>query len=219
MLPQGGGSAKYRGRSSQRCPIEFGGGKLSSVRPCRSRTILAMPSATPNDPRPPLEPPRFRLRTLLLAMGGVCVLLAILSSLSPYGMFAGVMLVLLVIAHVVGAALGHRLRDHGDRVPASAADSSERYRPVAAAEFAPPTRLGGKRRPGRLVVAMTIAWAILGAGGGAALLVVLNGERSNLMNVSSGALAFAVLGAIWGFALASFLQEMLSALSEAHRVK
>lgn len=178
-----------------------------------------MPSATPNDQRPPLEPPRFRLRTLLLAIGGLCVLLTILSSLSPYGMFAGVMLVLLVIAHVVGAAIGHRLRDHGDQVPASAADSSERYRPVDAAEFAPATRLGGKRRPGRLVMGMTIAWAILGAAGGAVLLVVLNGERSNLVNISSGALAFAVIGAIWGFALASFLQEMLSALSEAHRMK
>jgi hypothetical protein len=66
---------------------------------------------------------------------------------------------------------------------------------------------------------MSLTWAVLGAVGGAILLVVVNGERSSVVNIASGAAAFGVLGAIWGFALASFLQELLGALWEAHRVK
>jgi hypothetical protein len=174
----------------------------------------------PSDRREPLSPPKFRLRTLLLIVGLLCVLLAIITSLDAYGMFAAIMLVLSVTAHFVGAAIGHRLRDHGSQpVDEKTPTFEERYRAVQPAEFAPATRLSRRRGPGKLIVSMTIAWAVIGAAGGAALLYFLNGEQSNVVNLSSGAAAFAVLGAIWGFALASFLQEMLSALFEAHRVK
>ena len=81
-----------------------------------------MATPIPDDRRLPLEPPQFRLRTLLLVIAGLCLLLAVLISLNPYGMFAAIMLVLIVLAHVAGATIGHRLRDHGDRrAPNSAA--------------------------------------------------------------------------------------------------
>jgi hypothetical protein len=177
-----------------------------------------MPPPAADDRRPALQPPRFRLRTLLAIVGGCCILLAILPSLNFYAMFATIMFVLSVIAHFMGAMIGHRLRDHGSQV-ATGQSIRERYPHVDVAQFPPATRLSRRRGPGRLIVIMTIAWSLVGAVGGAALLMVLNGERASVVNVTSGALAFAVLGAIWGFALAAFLQEMLSALWEAHKVK
>ncbi len=179
---------------------------------------MALP---PDDRRPALEPPRFRLRTLLALVAVCCLLLAIITSLNPYGMFAAIMLVLTVLAHILGATLGHKLRDYGSRPPQGEEQrpAAERYRHVEPAEFAPTTRLSGRRGPGRLILIMSITWAVLGAAGGAILLVVVNGERSSIVNIASGAAAFGVLGAIWGFALASFLQELLGALWEAHKLR
>lgn len=173
-----------------------------------------------DQPRPVLEPPRFRLRTLLVVVAICCALLAFITTLDPYGMFAAIMLVLTVVAHVVGASLGHRLREAGSR-PAAGENTaaSERFRPVEPQQFAPATRLSHRRRPGRLILAMTITLAILGAIGGAALLVLLNGERATLVNVGFGAAAFSVLGAMGGFALAAFAQEVLAALFEAQKLK
>lgn len=178
-------------------------------------------TAPPDDRRPALQPPRFRLRTLLVVLTLCCVLLAILPTLNPYGMFAVIMFVLTVLAHICGAKIGHQLREHGSRPLSgdSTTTKGDRYRVVQPAEFAPTTRLSHRRRPGRLILVMSIAWAVLGGIGGAALLLVVNGERASVLNVSTGAAAFAVLGAIWGFALASFLQEVLGALWEAHRLK
>jgi hypothetical protein len=175
--------------------------------------------APPDDFRQPLSPPRFRLRTLLIAVGLLCVLLAVITTLNPYGVFAAIMLVLTVIAHFVGAAIGHRLRDLGSQPLSTTAPAEERFRPVETSQFAPRGRLGQHRGPGRLVLWLTVIWAVLGGGAGAALLIVVNGERANVTNVASGAAAFAVLGAIWGFALASFLKETLIAWWEAQRTK
>lgn len=179
-----------------------------------------MPTAS-EQPRPVLQPPRFRLRTLLVLVAACCLLLVVLNALDPYGKFATIMLVLTITAHFVGASLGHRLRDVGSRPAAGAKPLSmaERYPRVAPQQFAPATRLSHRRGPGRLIVVMTVSWALVGAVGGATLLYLVNGERSSLLNVASGAAAFAVLGAIWGFALASFLQEILTAIFEAHKVK
>lgn len=176
----------------------------------------------PSDhPRPGLQPPRFRLKTLLAVIAICCILIAVIGSLSPYGIFAAVMFVLTVLAHFLGATIGHRLRDLGS-LPAPGENPlpvAQRYRAVEPKEFAPTTRLSTRRRPGRFIVAMTVGWAILGGAGGAATLFIVNGERSNLINVSSGALAFAVLGGIWGFALGSFVQELFTAIFEAHKLK
>ena len=174
-----------------------------------------------NQPRSTLQPPRFRLRTLLVVVALCCLLLVVLNALDPYGKFATIMLVLTVAAHFIGANLGHRLRDLGSQPSHSepAKSAAERYPRVEPQQFAPTTRLSHRRGPGRLIVIMTVSWALIGAGGGAALLYLVNGERSNLFNVASGAAAFAVLGAIWGFALASFLQEILIAIFEAQKVK
>src|SRR4051812_40695997 len=99
----------------------------------------------PDDRRLPLSPPKFRLRTLLLIVSLLCILLAIITSLDAYGMFAAIMLVLSIIAHFVGAAIGHQLRDHGSQPAEDAPKVEERYRAVQPAEFAPTTRLSRRR--------------------------------------------------------------------------
>jgi hypothetical protein len=153
------------------------------------------------------------------SVAGLCVLLAILTSLDAYGMFAAILFVLAVVGHVVGARMGHLLRDSGQQVTRRSPDAAERFRSVQPQEFAPTTTLSQRRKPGRLILVLTITWAVLGALGGALLMLVLNGREANVLNVVSGAVAFSVLGAIWGFALAAFMQEMLSALVQALRSK
>ena len=181
--------------------------------------VIPMRIPPHDDHRQPLSPPRFRLRTLMWGVAGLCVLLAILTSLDAYGMFAAVLFVLAVVAHVVGARMGHLLRDSGQQVTRNSPGAAERFRSVQPQEFAPATTLSQRRRPGRLILILTITWTALGALGGTLLMLVLNGRDANVLNVVSGAAAFSVLGAIWGFALAAFMQEMLSALVQALRSK
>lgn len=169
-----------------------------------------------NDHRPPLEPPRFRLSTLMLAVAVACMFLALLTSLTAYGTLAAILLTLSILGHMLGATLGHQLRANGSRT----ADNQPPYiRPVASSEFAPVSRLSRRNAPGRLILIMTITWALLGMAGGATFLAIFNGEQASVTNVAAGASAFGVLGAIWGFALASFVKELLIAWLEAQRVK
>jgi hypothetical protein len=152
-------------------------------------------------------------------VAGACVLLAVLTSLDAYGVFAAILFVLAVGAHLIGARLGHLLRDHGNRLDPNSSEFAERYRSVEPKEFAPTTKLSEHRRPGLLILILTVTWTILGAIGGAGLMVFVNGRAANVTNVSTGAAAFAVLGAIWGFALAAFMQEFVVAIAQAMRGK
>ncbi len=183
-------------------------------------TLLVLMRFPPHDDhRPPLSPPRFRLATLMWGVAGACVLVAVLTSLSAYGVFAAILFVLAVGAHIIGARLGHILRDHGSRRERNSPGLAERYRSVDPTEFAPATKLGQRRRLGRLILILTVTWTVLGAAGGAVLMLVVNGRDANVANVASGAAAFAVLGAIWGFALAAFMQEFVGAIAQALRGK
>lgn len=172
----------------------------------------------PDDRRPALQPPRYALRTLLWLIALASVLLAVVTSFSnAYAIFAFVLAVLAIMAHILGAAIGHRLRDNGDRPIPPPQDKDAAYRAVEQHEFAPRTTLSQHRSPGPLILILTLVGTALGAAAGAALLIFLNGERATVANTSYGAAAFAVLGAIWGFASASFLLELLGACSQANR--
>ena len=153
----------------------------------------------------------------LIALFGL--LLAVTSSLDAYGIFATVLTVLAVAAHLIGAAIGHRLRDNGDRPlpPKSASDAG--YLPLSANEFAPATSLSERRGPSKWVVWNAIVWCLLGAIAGGILLGILCGEKANVTNIGAGAIAFAVLGAIWGFALGAFFQETIGAWWQAQKTK
>ena len=86
-----------------------------------------MSSFPPDDRRPGLSPPRFRLRTLLWLVTVACVLLTLLLSLDTYGVLFTILLVMAIAAHWMGAALGHRLRDNGDHpIPPRAKDQAYR---------------------------------------------------------------------------------------------
>ncbi len=176
-----------------------------------------MSPTQPIDRRPPLDPPRFRLRTLMWLVALACVLVAIMTSLSAYGVFAAVLTVLAIAGHLIGAALGHRLRDHGDRPLPTRTTTIDPRRPVGAHEFAPATKLSQYRGPGKWVLGNTVVWCVLGAIMGGVLMAILCGEKTTLANVSAGAIAFSVLGALWGFALGAFVQELASAWWDAQK--
>ena len=149
----------------------------------------------------------------------LCVLLAIIASLDAYGIFATVLFALAVAAHLIGAALGHQLRAHGDQPLPARTTALDARRPVSADEFAPTTQLSRHQGPGRWVIWHTAVWCLLGAIAGGVLMLILCGDKANVTNISAGAIAFAVLGAIWGFALGAFLKETIGAWLEAHKTK
>ncbi|HTN77526.1 MAG TPA: hypothetical protein VL096_19845, partial [Pirellulaceae bacterium] len=169
---------------------------------------------SPDDQRPGLPPPKFGMRFMFWMIGILCALLAIMTTLDAYGIFATILLALAIAAHVIATAIGHKLRDAPTN-PSGA--NSERGPLTSPIPFAPTTQLSQRRGPGKFIIISTIVWSVMGGGGGAVLLVYLNGERANITNVTAGAFAFAALGAMAGFALAAFLQELFGAWWQAKR--
>src|SRR5687767_10127728 len=98
------------------------------------------PEPLPDDRRPVLRPPRFGLRSLLVGIGVLSTLFAISHYFGTYGAAIAMLFGLCVVAHVVGNALGTKLRDFGD-TPVEADGSPARRLPVhrklTAADFAP----------------------------------------------------------------------------------
>jgi hypothetical protein len=180
----------------------------------RSNWIMAHP---PDDRRPGLRPPQFRLRTLLAAIAVLCALLSLLTSLSAYGAFAAILFVLAVLAHLAGATLGHQLRDNGGHPQPAGQNKREPRWLVQEADFAPATKLSQRRRPGILILVLTVLGTAAGGTGGAIALLLLYRDRATAWSVGSGSCAFAVLGGIGAFVVASFALEVLSAMWEAQR--
>lgn len=127
-----------------------------------------------------------------------------------YGAAIAVLVILCIGAHVAGNAIGTRLRD-GDATGTpdgarQAALARVARRPVAPAEFAPTTRLRGRYSLGRPIVVITALGSLFSGIAGGLGLFWLTGARSPWTVIALGAAASAVLGAIWTFAAASFIQ-------------
>ena len=169
----------------------------------------------PNDqPQPALQPPQFTLRTLLWIMTGLCGLLAGMTAAGPIGGFALLILVLAVVAHVVGNALGTRLREIGSDKN-NAGEASPRP-PVVHSDFAPVSRLSQRTGIGLVMVAFTLAGAILCGAVGGALLIWLAWEHLNIPTAIVAISSSSVLGGFLGFTTSSFTQTAGGAWWEAH---
>ncbi len=174
----------------------------------------------PDDRRPVLRPPRFGLLSLLAGIAVLSVLFAVSHYFGTYGAAIAILFVLCVVAHVVGNALGTKLRDFGD-TPVEADGSPAQRLPVArkptAADFAPLTRLRERYSLGKRIVVITSLGAAAGGLVGYFGVQWLADDQTAWHVFGLGAVACAVLGGIWTFAAASFLQVTLGEFLHARR--
>ena len=171
--------------------------------------MVEHPPPPTEDPDAALKPPQFTLRTLLVAMTALACLFAVMTAVGSVWSLAILLLLALVSAHVVGNAVGTKLRDRSARRPV--------FHPSAAPprDFASPKRL---TEPARLhwITLVTSGGGALAGGyfGGSAL--ANSYPDATTAAVVLGVASTAVLGGFAGFAASSFLAVMRQALSEAH---
>lgn len=125
------------------------------------------------------------------------------------GWMATVVVAASVAAHVAGNALGTKLRAATDRRLAT------RRRGRAGLPFAPapPVVLGARAPLGRLVPVSAGIGAVCGGTAGAAALALLT--SATLPGAILGGVSSAVVGGLFGFLLASFVEIVRTSLREA----
>jgi hypothetical protein len=155
-----------------------------------------------------LGPPRFTLRTLMLAMVGVSCLMAVGTAV---GTASSLMLLFF-------NSVGTKLRDRASISIVSDGQLDEAERMQARALKLPrnlaPGRLGQHKRLSRVAPAMACGGAVLGAfagGTGSALIY----PEAGAAPVALGVCSAAVLGGLGGFLVSSFVTVILSAWREA----
>lgn len=174
--------------------------------------------ASDTSPRPALRPPQFRLSTLLWGVTGCGLLFATMMAAGPIGGFALLLLVLAIIAHVAGGAIGTRLREIGSvRDPPEKISSHPRSEPVPRHEFAPETQLCRRTAVSRTMVGFTIAGAVLLGMIGSAFLLWLTWGRVNLPTTIVAIGSSCMLGGLLGFMCSSFAQVAGGAWRQARR--
>lgn len=127
------------------------------------------------------------------------------------------MLVLSVIAHVAGNAIGTRLRELGGRRKPKLSEGGSVSAPdrPAAHDFAPVTRLGQRTSLGWPIVVGTAAGTLAGGIGGGVWTMFNAQGHVDPFSVAIGVLAFAVLNGIGAFVIFGFLQVGIGALRQA----
>ena len=175
-----------------------------------------------DDYRPGLEPPRFKLGSLMWGFVVLGVIFSLISYLGSHATLLVVLFVLAVVAHVAGNALGTQLRSNGDRRSPGVGGSNltDRSHTATPADFAPTTQLGNRSSLGRPIVVITSVGTVFGAvAGGLGLSLVMQQEVSvsAVGSLTLGMFAAGVLGGIWTFLAASFLQVSSNALRQATR--
>lgn len=159
---------------------------------------------------------QFSIRALFLSVAAVGVLLAIGKLIGAEWMSLTLWVMLLVIAHVAGAIIGHRRR-------ASETDSAETRDPASLLRGAPLPELAGSQ-PGELarpqplarwVRHLTVGGAILGALAGLGGMWFVGAASVN--GLALGTASAAVLGAFFAFLASSFLAIAISAFDQARR--
>jgi hypothetical protein len=177
-----------------------------------SRRMSTAPHSI-DDKRGLLQPPQFRLRTLMIVTAACCGLFALFSVVSALLSAFIVLFLLLIAAHVIGNALGTRLRDGAPTAPIGAFDA-----PTARqleGQIACPQRLRETTRIERRTFVLTSCGALTGGLLGGIVLSVVNWAH---ISVAAGILATvssAVLGGLATFLAACFITTIRSAWREA----
>lgn len=166
--------------------------------------------------RPPLRPPQFGLRALLLLVTACGVICALAQWLSPIAIAGLVFLIVSIAAHIAGNAIGTRLRESStsrlkDDLPLP---RSGNVRDSAAR----PTRLTQRRQLGWPILVATCAGAIGGCVAGTVWTFLSQSAAVSALSVGVGIVAFSVLGAFASFLIFGFLQVGLAALYEAQTI-
>lgn len=161
---------------------------------------------------------RFGLK-FLLGLTAVCAVG--FASIGYFGAHASLglfVLVLAIAAHVLGNAMGTRLRELGNRRPeADEPGRSERIGRLAESDFAPASPLRQRSSLGRPIVIVTIGGTLVGGVcGGLAFMRMMRPPLSPSI-VILGFFAAALLSGIWSFIAGSFVQVAGGALWQATR--
>jgi hypothetical protein len=147
------------------------------------------------------------MRSLFAGIAGLGVLFAVSHYFGSYGAAIAILFALIVAMHVIGNALGTRLRDLGDTPLSSTGSAAQSTSPrrLTTADFAPLTRLRQRISLGKRILILTVLGAVAGGLLGLFGIEWLSGEPAEWPVLAAGTGACAVLGAIWSYAISSFL--------------
>jgi hypothetical protein len=190
---------------------------LSDLPPATKDSASAKPDGGA-ELRPALRPPQFRLSTMFWIVGACGLLFTAMSAAGPIGAFALLLLVLAIVAHIAGGAIGTRLREIGSvKDPAEQLLLRSRSTRVAKHEFAPETQLCQRTSVSRTMIIFTIVGAVLLGVTGSAALFWLTWGKLNAPTAIVAIGSSAVLGALVGFMCSSFAQIAGGAWWQARR--
>ncbi|MCH7726903.1 MAG: hypothetical protein IH991_10530 [Planctomycetes bacterium] len=166
-----------------------------------------------------LEPPQFRLSTLLWVVAFLCAIFALMATVGPMAAWGLILLVLAVFAHVAGNSLGTKLRDNGDQTVTGDRKSGRASlrRKIRRNEFAPATNLSERYSLGITTIIITGTGAILGVILGGGFLALANLERLNWASLTVAGVASGVIGGLFGFLISGFVYVTLIAYFQAMR--
>jgi hypothetical protein len=162
-----------------------------------------------------LEPPRFSLRALLLAMTALGCLFGLMSAVGGTWSLVLVFFLSLILAHILGNSVGTKLRDRASRrvAPAEGRHAAG-TKSLCELAIAGPARLTERARLSRITLVATVGGALLGGALGGTRFSEMYPD-STMAAVALGTISSAVLGAFAGFTASSFLSVALQALGEA----
>ncbi len=174
----------------------------------------------PDDRRAGLDPPQFRLSTMLWGVALLAVLFALVSYFGLHSALVLTLFALAVAAHVAGNALGTKLRASGDRpLPWKLGEplATPTRQAPAAEDFAPTTELRDRRPLGLPIVIATVVGGLVAAAVGGLLMLAILDQAPTWTAIIAGTVACGALGAIWTFVAFGFIQVTWSACWQATR--
>ena len=164
------------------------------------------------EPTVGLRPPQFHLRTLLLAMTGLAMLVAVARFWSLPVVVGVVFLLVSIGLHVAANALGMQLRRNRGR---SARCDAIPAVPKNIRTSLPNSHLGRHHPLGTPIRVLTIGGIVVGAVGGCLGTWATHTARLGWENYLVAAIAFGVLGGMALFVTTSFLQVTFRAFRQA----
>jgi hypothetical protein len=172
----------------------------------------------PADPAqfPSAAPPQFRLRTLLLVVAAFSVLFTVVQAVGLFSSLMLLMLLGLIAAHVIGNALGTRLRDEASRLAQAGGDAADPPPPTGELPMKlPASQLTERRQLPRRLFGIATLGAVLGGVSGGALITAVTWQDITVAGIALGVCSSAVLGGLAGFLASSFYTVARAALREA----